>query len=197
MYIEKLKDKDIIKFINYLEKKYSFQARIGYNELEKHYSINRKIEKKDLIYVHIAKYENEYGFDCSFGIDFHDFDLNSLSISSEYVKYVKDEILLDYRAFMYNKFGKDYITSLHEHLRKEKNEKIGKFTKQVNEKYEKDLKELDLFINKNKSKDIYEEILKNFQKDLDRFETIEEKIEYLKSLGFDVKSKKDEENIKH
>ena len=61
--------------------------------------------------------------------------------------------------------------------------------KNYNKKVIEDLKKEN-----NKSKDIYEEILDKFKTDLDRFPTTKEKVEYLKSLGFDVKIKDNKEN---
>jgi len=43
-------------------------------------------------------------------------------------------------------------------------------------------------------KDIYEKILNEFENDLNRFSSIEEKVKYLKSFGFAVGTKRNKEN---
>ncbi len=40
-----------------------------------------------------------------------------------------------------------------------------------------------------------EKILEKFEDDLNQFETVEEKVEYLNSFGFVVKSPKDDKNF--
>lgn len=117
--------------------------------------------------------------------------------------------------FLLKEFGLEYFEYLKDHFTKQKNTEINnaktnyqkemeKLEKTLNKKIEEIEKTFDKKINDYTNKFIkqeikqsnnIEEILKNFEKDLERFATIEEKVEYLKSFGFDVKVKKDDENL--
>ena len=81
---------------------------------------------------------------------------------------------------------------------------MEKLEKTLNKKIEEIEKTFDKKINDYTNKFIkqeikqsndIEEILKNFEKDLERFATIEEKVNYLKSFGFKVKAKNDDDNL--
>ena len=82
------------------------------------------------------------------------------------------------RNALFEIFGEEYLAELRNYWENQKNIKVKELKNTINEE--------------NK---IVEDILENFKKDLERFPTTEEKVEYLKSFGFKVNAKKDDENL--
>ena len=92
------------------------------------------------------------------------------------------------------------MQSLKQFLNDDKNKRIKEEVEEIEQEYKETFiklyRKLAKTTNNKPKKDIYEEILDTFKADLDRFITKKEKIAYLKSLGFAV-NEKDEENLEN